>query len=166
MRWLTLVAPGFAWAVLGCAPAPMPPMQQQPRTQLQSREFQTRAYETTDTKLILKALVNVLQDDGFIVKNANQDLGLVVAAKGTENPDTPAMLWLRTELLWDKTFVVECSANVSEFGRQTKVRVNFEERSINNRGAISHVKQIDDAKYYQDFFMRVDKGIFIQRERL
>src|SRR5690349_12138102 len=98
MRWLALVALGFAWTVLGCAPAPMPPTQR-PRTQLQTREFQTRAYETTDTKMVMKALLNVLQDEGFIVKNANENLGLIVATKETENPDTPAMLWLRTELL-------------------------------------------------------------------
>jgi len=118
------------------------------------------------TKMVMKAVLNVLQDDGFIIKNANENLGLIAATKETENPDTPALLWLRTELRWDKTFVFECSANVSEFGHQTKVRVNFEERTINNRGEVSHVKQVDDAKYYRDFFAKVDKGIFIQKEKL
>jgi len=28
------------------------------------------------------------------------------------------------------------------------------------------VRQIDDAKYYQEFFGKVDKGIFIQKEKL
>ena len=36
------------------------------KTQLQMREFQTRNFETTDDKAVLKALVNVLQDDGYI----------------------------------------------------------------------------------------------------
>ena len=165
MRRRALVASGIALAILGCAPPPSQRVEQ-PRTQLQTRDFQTRVYDTTDTRMVMKALLNVLQDDGFIIKNANDNLGLIAATKETENPDTPALLWLRTELLWDKTFVVECSANVSEFGRQTKVRVNFEERSIDNRGAVSHVKQIDDAKYYRDFFARVDKGVFIQKEKL
>ncbi len=152
-------------AILGCAPPPSQRVEQ-PRTQLQTREFQTRVYETMDTRMVMKALLNVLQDDGFIIKNANENLGLITATKETENPDTPALLWLRTELRWDKTFVFEGSANVSEFGHQTKVRVNFEERTINNRGEVSHVKQVDDAKYYRDFFARVDKGIFIQKEKL
>src|SRR5437762_6768631 len=150
---------------LCCAPAPAH-KSDQVRTQLQTREFQTRTYETTDTNMIMKALLNVLQDDGFIIKNANENLGLIAATKETENPDTPALLWLRTELRWDKTFVFECSANVSEFGHQTKVRVNFEERTINNRGEVSHVKDVDDPAYYRNFFTKVDKGVFIQKEKL
>jgi len=33
-------------------------------------------------------------------------------------------------------------------------------------GAFDELKQIDDAKFYQDFFAKVDKGIFIQNEKL
>jgi hypothetical protein len=43
-----------------------------PQTQLQTREFQTREFDTNDVKLILKAMLNVLQDDGFVVKNAGK----------------------------------------------------------------------------------------------
>jgi hypothetical protein len=28
------------------------------------------------------------------------------------------------------------------------------------------VRQIEDAKFYQDFFAKIDKGIFIQKENL
>src|SRR5437870_411717 len=48
-------------AVLGCA-APASQLVR-PSTQLQTREFQTRTYETTDTPMVMKALLNVLQDD-------------------------------------------------------------------------------------------------------
>ncbi len=60
----------------GCAPKAQPL-----QTQLQTREFQTRSYETNDMKMVMKALLNVLQDDGYIVKNANVDLGLLTATK-------------------------------------------------------------------------------------
>ncbi len=43
------------------------------KTQLQIREFQTRSYETNDVKMVMKAMLNILQDDGFIVKNAVLD---------------------------------------------------------------------------------------------
>ncbi len=52
-----------------------------PKTQLQLREFQTRSYDTDDTEMIMKAMVNVLQDDGFAIQNANVDLGLITATK-------------------------------------------------------------------------------------
>ena len=59
---------------VGCVP-PAPQ-----KTQLQIREFQTRSYDTKDTRMVMKALLNVLQDDSFIVKNANVDLGLITAS--------------------------------------------------------------------------------------
>jgi hypothetical protein len=51
------------------------------RTQLQIREIQTRTYEILESKLVLKAMLNVLQDDGFIVKTAVPELGLLTATK-------------------------------------------------------------------------------------
>jgi hypothetical protein len=35
---------------------------------------------------------------------------------------------------------------------------------MNNRGEVMLVQQVDDEQYYQDFFSKVDKGIFIQKE--
>jgi hypothetical protein len=37
---------------------------------------------------------------------------------------------------------------------------------MDNRGNVIKVGQLEDAKYYQDFFSKVDKGIFIQKEKL
>ena len=55
-------------ATTGTGPAPA-------QTQLQIREFQTRTYETKDSAMVLKAVLNVLQDDGFIIKSADSNLG-------------------------------------------------------------------------------------------
>ena len=67
---------------------------------------------------------------------------------------------------YKKNSIIECSGNVSEFGSQTKVRVNFQTKMMNNKGEVMDVRQVDDAKYYQEFFRKVDKGIFIQKEKL
>jgi hypothetical protein len=55
---------------------------------------------------------------------------------------------------------------VSEFGKLTRVRVNFEHKTVDERGGTLEVHQLDDPAFYQDFFSKVDKGIFLQRERL
>jgi len=150
--------------ILGCVP-PAPQ-----KTQLEIREFQTRSYDTTDTKMVMKALLNVLQDDGFIVKNASVDLGLITATKEIDVEDKGeafiALLFAGEKARYKKNSTIECSGNVSEFGSQTKVRVNFQTKMMNNKGEVMDVRQVDDAKYYQDFFGKVDKGIFIQKERL
>lgn len=139
-------------------------------TQLQIREFQTRTYATKDTKMVMKAVLNVLQDDGFIAKNADVDLGLITATKEIDVQDDTEAAWntlLRgKEARWKKNTIIECSANISDFGDETRVRVNFQAKMMNNRGEVMTVENVTDAAYYQTFFSKVDKGIFIAKEKL
>lgn len=127
---------------------------------LQIREFQTRTYDTTDTATVLKALLNVLQDDGFVVGTVNTDIGLITASKES------------TERRWvlifakDVTSTWTCSVNVTPFGQQTKVRANVQFRQKWWPEGNERAAAIDDPSYYQTFFAKVDKGIFIQKERL
>jgi hypothetical protein len=162
--WVLLIMSIFI--VSGCATTGVNPQM----TQLQIREFQTRIYETNDVKMIMKAMLNVLQDDGFIVKNAVTDLGLLSAEKtlDIENKGEAflAVFFAGAQARWKKASVIECTANVSEYGNQSRVRVNFQLKILNNKREIVEVKQILDEKYYQDFFSKVDKGIFIQKEKL
>lgn len=174
----------------GCTPAVPPPP---PMTQLQIRELQTREYETKDEKMVMKALLNVLQDEGFIVKNAVVDLGLITGTKeleveryGSSSPgsmfggsifndrrsrrnrgfDWSILADLGNERVYSKNSVIEVSANVSGFGNITRIRVNFQKKVIDNTGATLDVFQITEPSFYQEFFYRVDKGIFIQKERV
>lgn len=152
--------------VFGCATTGVTPQ----KTQLQIREFQTRTYETNDTKMVMKAMLNVLQDDGFIVKTAVTDLGLLSAEKSidveSKSESFWAKFWSGPQAIYKKASIIECTGNISEFGKQTRVRINFQAKLLDNRGGIVEVKQIEDEKYYQDFFSKVDKGIFIQKEKL
>lgn len=156
----------FSITILGCATTGIAPQ----KTQLQIRQFQTRSYETNDTKMVMKAMLNVLQDDGFIVKNAVVDLGLLSAEKSVdiENKGEAflAAFFAGANAVWKKASIIECTANVSEYGEQARVRVNFQIKVLNNKGGIMKIEQIDDEKYYQDFFSKVDKGIFIQKEKI
>ncbi len=162
-------------------------------TQLETREYQTRMYDTNDAKLIMKALVNVLQDDGYIILNAIPDLGVIVAKKEIDlgrgknvssdyyqnefwvnfflalagsknNNSTPN--YSNEERTYQKTRVVEVSINVTEYGKQTKVRANFQAKILDNKGNTVNVQQVQDMKFYQDFFAKVDKSIFLQKNGL
>ncbi len=154
-------------SLMGCV-ARHPPDTE--KTQLQIREFQTRSYQTQDVKMVMKSLLSVLQDDGYIVKNANIDLGLLTATKEVDVENKGSAMLLRLlgghEARWSKNSIIECSANVSEHGQETRVRVNFQMKVMNNKGEVVVVKSIDDQKHYQEFFAKVDKGIFIQKEGL
>lgn len=166
MRKLWIFPIIMSMFVFGCATTAIIPE----KTQLQIREFQTRTYETNDTKMVMKAMLNVLQDDGFIVKNAVMDLGLLSAEKTVDIESKGeaflAAFFLGAQATWKKASVIECTAIVSEYGNQARVRVNFQVKVLDNKGGIREVKQIEEEKYYQDFFSKVDKGIFIQKEKL
>ena len=144
--------------------------QEQPMTQLQIREIQTRHFERKEAKAVLKEMINVLQDDAFIVKHANLELGLLAGEKDIDIEDP----WNRffsvmhngQQGSWNKNAMIEVSANVTQFGNDTKVRVNFQRKIFDNFGRVVKVVQIYDANYYQDFFTKVHKGLFIQDEHI
>lgn len=141
-----------------------------PLTQLQVREIQTREFDTKDSKLVTKSMMNVLQDDGFILKNVVSDLGLISAEKSLDiEKDGDAfrarMIWGR-EATWAKQEIVAASANVSEFGNKVRVRVTFQSQKIDNFGRSITTTTILDSSFYQEFFEKVGKGIFIQQENI
>jgi hypothetical protein len=158
------------------------------KTQLETRELQTRTFGTNDEKLVMKAMLNVLQDDGYVVKNAVTELGLITATHesdlapgrsgggvfgglvilgGGGNGGGGWGLGTQTsEPSYRKTEQIEFTGNVSEFGEQTKVRVSFQRKVLDNRGEVVEVQPIDDGDFYQDFFSRMDKGLFLQNENL
>jgi len=152
--------------ILGCVTTPATP----PKTQLEIREFQTRDYETSDVKMVMKALLNVLQDDNYIVKNANVELGLLSATKeiDVESKGQAVLLVLLAgqNARWRKNSTIECSGNITEMGKVCKVRVNFQIKTMDNKGGVVEVKTIEDPKFYQEFFAKVDKGIFIGKQKL
>lgn len=143
-----------------------------PKTQLEIREFQTREFDTKDTKLVMKAVLNVLQDEGFTIRNADSHLGFLSATKEVDLGGGPIFNWSWSDTKssgdarWKKLRVIDATANISEHGKQTRVRVSFQQKVLDNLGAVMEAKAIDDAKFYQDFFSKVDKGIFLQKENL
>lgn len=152
----------------GCAlPPPVPQ-----KTQLEVRQMQTREYQRPPggTKQVMKAVINVLQDEGYIIKNADKELGFITATKETDiqnqweaffsqlaNSENPR---------FSKNSVVESSVNISEFGSDVRVRAVFQLKVQDNLGGTVSVKQIDDPFFYQQFFAKVDKGIFLEKEKL
>ncbi len=156
---------GLATLVLsGCASFDREPA----ITQLQIREIQTREFETNDVKLVMKGMMNVLQDDGFIIKNAVSDLGLLTAEKDIDVSSRSDIFWgsLVKEGRWNQHSVQEISANVSAYGARTKVRVNLQKKTFDNMGAVVSVEQDLNPETYQSFFARVSKAIFFEEEKI
>jgi hypothetical protein len=144
----------------GCATTPPTP-----KTQLEIRQFQTREFNVRDTKMVMKSCLNVLQDDNYIVKNANADLGLLTATKevdiASKGEVFAALLFSGANASWKKNQIIECSLNIGESGNKTTVRANFQSKIMSNKGEVLKVVTIEDPTFYQTFFAKVDKGIYL-----
>ena len=161
--------------VSGCGTTEMPGMlldkNAQQKTQLEIRQMQTRTYPIKDRTLVMKAMLNVLQDDDFIIEQVNMDLGFFNAQKEVDVEDEGEKFW--ETFWWGKAYatykknqIIDATANISKFGDEVRVRVNFRVKVMNNKGGVELVRQIDNPEYYQKFFSKVDKGIFIEKEKI
>lgn len=175
-----------------------------PRSQLEIREFQTRYFQIRDKMIITKAVINTLLDEGFIISNANNELGIITAEKGYEinkNPESEKSnnIWgliivgaviiltlglilliskdkqsdddssnktdyKSTETTYEKNKIIQATIGISEFSDGFKVRAVFQSRTLNNKGEIVKIEQIEDINFYQKFFEKLDKSIFLQKE--
>ena len=166
--------------VSGCV-SPIPPLDTSRLSPLEVRAMETRAYDSHDVKLTLKTVLNVLQDEGFLVDYGNADLGLLHANKtisqtadqqsapaiaawdlnGTPSLGVPSPRGRVSSAIFS---TVEATANVSEFGNQVRVRINFQRKIFNWQGLVISATPISDPKSYQEFFAKLDRGLFIQKQ--
>ncbi len=164
----------FLLSLGGCGVAEIPGMvlggKKKIKSQLEIREMQTRIFETNDAKMAIKVMLDVLQDDDYIIEQINTEMGFFNASKEANAEDGFEKAW---DTFWwggmatyKKNSIIDCTANVSEFGDKIKVRANFRVKFMNNRGGVESVNAIDNPKFYQEFFAKVDKGIFIAKEKI
>jgi hypothetical protein len=145
-----------------------PPVPQ--RTQLEMREIQTRSYPSKDIKMVMKAVINALQDEGFVIRNADKELGFISASRELDVEDRAEVVFSTIfggdVPRYKKSSQMEASVNVSEFGRDTRVRVIFQTKILDNYGAPLTSHQVSDPFFYQNFFSKMDKSLFIEKEQL
>jgi hypothetical protein len=102
-------------------------------SQLQTRQIQTREYETLDKKMTMRSVIATLQDLGFVIDDADPSLGTVTATRLHKYPM-----------------------------RMTVVVVNKGEKQVSVRAnARIDEKSVTDANTYQDFFVALDKAMFL-----
>lgn len=150
----------------GCASSVKPPS-------LALREYQTRTYEQKSNKEIFHAVLNTLQDDGFVIDVADIESGLVkgnvsgtkMNARETLQKTAFTVLTYGVFLLFtdgniDDLETVSATITISPYGESMKVRTSFVYRRDNPDGETVEHKQITDQEVYQKFFSSIEKSIF------
>jgi hypothetical protein len=103
------------------------------RSQVELRAVQTRAFDTTDRDLTIRAVISTLQDLGFVIDKADATLGTISATKFGG-------------------YAMRMTVTVRRRGQtQTAVRAS----------AQYNINAVSDAKPYQEFFAALEKSMFL-----
>ncbi|MCG3843652.1 hypothetical protein I3249_12830 [Psychrobacter sp. Ps1] len=103
--------------------------------QVELRNMQTRAFDTSDKTVVVRNVISTLQDLSFVIDKADTDLGTVSA----------------TRLVNGSRVRMTVTARPSSSGKSTIVRAN----------AQYNLKPIENPKIYQDFFSSLSKSLFL-----
>ena len=125
------------FAVAGCA-ATTPVDISANSTQLETRQIQTRYSDTLDKPLTMRSVIATLQDLGFTIDQADTELGTITATRHHQY----TMRMTVTVVKRDQNRVsVRVSARIGE-------------------------NAVTDAATYQDFFVALDKAMFLTLQRV
>lgn len=102
-------------------------------SQLQTRNYQSRSFDTTDRDLVLRSVISTMQDLGFIIDKADKTLGTI---SGTSYSFGASKL----------------TVSIRKNGKQIIVRAN----------AQKGLNAIDDPIPYQNFFESLNKSLFLE----
>ncbi len=107
-------------------------------TQLAIRQIQTRQYDSLDKPMTMRAVIATLQDLGFTIDQADIDLGTITATRLHEYT-----------MRMTVTVVGKGDARIS-----VRANARIDENSVT------------DAATYQDFFVVLDKAMFLTRNNV
>lgn len=142
---------------------------------LQSRQLQTRRYDTKNEDQILAAVAGVLQDMGFNLSESETRLGVVTASKKRSAVDTGQQVVAVFAALFgtytptDKEQVMQASVvtyPASDSTKATLVRVTFQRVVWNTQGQVTKAEGMQDPEMYQGFFEKLSKSIFLEGHQI
>ncbi len=151
------------------------------KTQLEIRVMETRDYDAKNIKVVLKALMNVYQDEQYMLVEAVSDLGVINAVRtrrvGPLLYEPFAVFVKKHEEKKDKEGnkkevelyrlieIVSSSAHVTKFGKKFRVRVNFNIKNLDQFSNIYNLEKVErEEQFHKNFFNALDKSIYLENE--
>jgi hypothetical protein len=140
------------------------------QTTLELRDYQTATFETNELSLITKVILDVLRDDGFVIGTYDRELGIINASKlvnfGSRDDARKAFQELGVELKANKRISIDLSANISQFGTGSRVRLIFRVNVLRKSGQVKDTAVASSPESYRVFFRKVQQGLFLQSQQL
>lgn len=140
------------------------------KTTMEIRDIQTRYYDTTDIQKVMKAVINTLQDNGFVIQDGEMELGYLRARKDfrAKRTDKGRITVYTIELLYygactgmtfgmDAPFlvipimhlrnelalhpvIIDSNITFERVGKRTRVRINLIEKILENADGYTMIK--------------------------
>ncbi|HEX9190132.1 MAG TPA: hypothetical protein VGB87_23850 [Vicinamibacteria bacterium] len=163
-----------------CASVPDSAAVRGPAAPLERRQAQSRSFDTADSRLVLKAALNVLQDQGFVIRHADAELGLVTAVMEWRSRQPrrglKVLKWVAAVPTYGASLLlpsgktefsaIEANVNVTREAERTRVRVSLVARVTDKDGEVKSVAPVDDPVAYQGFLAGLDRAVFLEKEGL
>jgi hypothetical protein len=135
-KWYVVIA-ALCTSITACAPSTKAVLEAD-SSAVQLRSIQSRAFDTTDVEKTLRTVIATLQDLGFVVDKADATLGSVSATKLSG-------------------YQLRMTVTVRPRGeKQLLVRANAQYQE----------KAIEDPTPYQDFFVALEKSMFLAAQQV
>lgn len=165
MRFNLYVVILFSLFITSCGTIPKDALRLTQKN-LELRQIQQKEYSDIKERQALIASANVLQDIGFIIKESEGDLGLLIAEKDRDATDGGQ---IALAILLDTAIDKNQKIRVSLITRIRKnnsilVRASFQRIVWNTNNQISKMEYIKDKEIYRDFFTKLDKSIFLAKQ--
>lgn len=157
----------------GCTSSiPQDALQLSPQS-LEIRQIQSKKFDTVDEATMLSASMEVLQDMGFIIKEAESKLGLIVGNKDRETDNKGQRFALITLKILagdgslrgiEKSHKIRVSlvTTPDKSKKNTIVRVNFQRQVTDMEGNVVKLETIHEKELYAGFFSKLSKSVFLE----
>jgi len=135
-NYIKLIVLVLVFGIGGCATTSQRALQG--GNQVELRSMETRTFDTNDKILVTRNVIATLQDLGFVVDNADADLGTVSATKLAG-------------------YQIKMTVTIRKKSKSSLlVRAN----------AQYNLQAIEDPKMYQDFFTSLGKALFLTANKI
>lgn len=136
---------------------------------LERRNVETRLFDTTNTKELLIASAQLLQDMGYTITESDMEIGVITATKTREKGSTAgkAVLTVLSALngqkavYEDKQKFYVSIVNTKANNKQIKTRVTFARIIYDNLGTVVKIEKLDDKNLYTEFFDKLAQSVFL-----
>lgn len=168
-----------AVAGTGCAgstPAP----ELLPAARLELRQAQSRSFEGASTRLVMKATLAALQDEGYAIGHADASLGLITATRqwqsGRVHKGLKVLKYATALTSYGASLLIpsggnefsslEATVNVTEEPAGARARVSLVAKVQDEKGVVRSSTPVVDPLVYQALLGRLGKAVFLQQEGL